>query len=327
MSADYEEMTKGFFNPDAPVEEAEEVVSEEDTEELEAPDETEDETPEEDSSSEEYDEEEDDEDEEGEGEGGEEEEEEEKPRRRSNKKSAPQRIAELTKARRAAEEELEALKASLAEPKTETPKEPTKTDGPDLSDLKKPNPVDYKFGELDEAYLSDLTDHKMEISFRKKEFQFDQKRAQKEAKAAEAKQLADLEAKFVDNVVNVGLKEFNDFEDVVIEGGKAGNYQLTPTLVSLIAESEAGAKIMYQFASDPEEAEKVSKMPVYKQAAYFGRLEARYISSNEDAGRQGQRKLSKAPKPLKRKPRGNAVGKKTDPATSDFAAFEKLINS
>jgi hypothetical protein len=254
-------------------------------------------------------------------------------RKSKKRKSANARIAEITAARRQAEEraaaleaENEALKAGKTpEPKPEDPPEEIQ---PDLSDLVRPDPADdkYVFGEIDQQFLEDMAEYNAEKAFRKREAKAAAERKKAEATSAEAAAMERLEKNFVDNVVEPGKKEFDDFEDVVIEGGKAGNYRLTPTLVSLISESEAGAKIMYHFASNPEEGEKVAKMSVERQAAYFGRLEARF-SSEKDAGKTRRAEPSKAPKPGKRRARGSGKGHRTNPATTDFSAFEKMANS
>lgn len=256
-----------------------------------------------------------------------------KPKKR---KSAKARISEITAARRAAEEraqvaeaELAALKAAPAEADPEPEPAAADTDEPDLSDLKRPDPADekYMFGEIDQLFLEDMAEYNAEKAFRKREHAAEKKRAAKEAEDAQTAEIARLEKNFVDNVVEPGKTKFDDFDDVVIEGGKAGNYQLTPTLVSLISESEHGAEIMYHYASNPEEASKVASQSVARQAAHFGALEARF--SSEDAGEKKGKKTTptKAPKPAKRKARGSGKGHRTNPATTDFAAFEKMVNS
>lgn len=265
---------------------------------------------------------------------------EEADRKSKRRKSVGKRIAEITAARRAAEEKAAALEAEIAALKAG--KGGDDTDGnddtadtrpetdiqPDLSDLTKPDPADdkYMFGEIDAKFMEDMAEYNAEVAFRKREAKAEAKRAQETRQQQEQAALARLEKNFVDNVVEPGKKEFDDFEDVVIEGGKAGVYQLTPTLVSLISESEAGAKIMYHFASNPDEALKVANMSVERQAAYFGRMEARF-SSQEDAGKKRRAEPTRAPKPGKRRARGSGKGNRTNPATTDFAAFEKLANS
>lgn len=256
-------------------------------------------------------------------------EERETSRRRSRKKGAAARISELTKARRSAEERASELEARLEalergeKPKAEKPAEVEI----DTSDLKAPNPADYDFGEIDAKYMEEMAEYKAEIAFRKREAKAEAKRAEESALKAKEEAAAQLEQNFLDNVYEPGKTLFNDFEEVVIEGGKAGEYRLTPTLVSLISESESGAKIMYHFASNPDEASKVANMPVERQAAYFGRLEARFASSEEDAGKSRRAKPSRAPKPPIRQSRGSGAGKKTNPATTDFRSFENMVRA
>ena len=256
----------------------------------------------------------------------------EKPKRR--KKSARQRIAELTARAKAAEERASAAEAAALKTNDDTddagdtrPERDT-ADEVDLSDLEKPDPAKYHFGEIDAKYMEDMATYNVEVAGRKREAKQAKVQAEKDAKAAQAAATAQLEKNFLDNVVTPGQDKFDDFDAVVIEGGKAGKYQLTPTLVSLISESEKGAEIMYHFASNPTEASKVANMSVERQAAYFGRMEARFdTSGNADAGKKSRAKPTKAPKPGRRRARGSGAGKRTNPATTDFKAFESMVRS
>lgn len=263
-----------------------------------------------------------------------------KPKRR--KKSARQRIAELTAEKHAARDRIAELEAEREALKAQGGDD---TDGnddaadtrpetdiveADLSDLEKPDPSKYEFGEIDAKYMQDIAEYNAEVAFRKREAKAETERNKKAKADADANAIAQMEKNFLDNVLTPGLEEFDDFETVVIEGGKAGKYRLSPTLVSLISESENGAKIMYHFASNPKEASKVASQSVAKQAAYFGRLEARFDTSaddGEDAGKNRRTKATRAPKPGKRKARGSGKGKGTNPATTDFASFEKMVRS
>lgn len=254
---------------------------------------------------------------------------EDKPKKR-RKKGARARIAEITAARRAAEDEAASLKAENEALKAG--KEPAKKEEPkpveiDTSDLTEPNPADFDFGELDAGYMEKMAEHKAEIAFRRREAKAEADRKTASDKKAADDAAATLEKNFLDNVVEPGKELFDDFDDVVIEGGKAGEYQLTPTLVSLISESDAGAKIMYHFASNPDEASKVANLSVERQAAYFGRMEARFAPSQEDERKSRRAKPSKAPKPPRAKSRGAGAGKKDNAGTTDFAAFERMVNA
>ncbi len=252
------------------------------------------------------------------------------PKPKKRRKGARARIAELTAARRQAEERATAAEEALKAKDTPAAKEDTKPDTPlevDTSDLTLPKAIDFDFGELDAGYMEQMAEYKAEVAFRRREAKAEVSRAETAAETTRQEAAATLEKNFLDNVVNPGKDLYDDFDDVVIEGGKAGDYQLTPTLVNLIAESDAGAKIMYHFASNPEESEKVANMSVERQAAYFGRMEARYSPSDEDARKSRRTKASKAPKPPRAKSRGKGSGKKDNAATSDFSAFERMVNS
>lgn len=257
---------------------------------------------------------------------------EDKPKPKRRKKGARARIAEITAARRAAEDEAaalkaenEALKAGKEPAKKEEPAE--KPIEPDVSDLKQPNAADFDFGELDAGYMEEMAEYKAEVAFRRREAKADAARTKAESAKAEKEAAATLEKNFLDNVVEPGKELFDDFDDVVIEGGKAGEYQLTHTLVSLISESDQGAKIMYHFASNPDEASKVAKLSVERQAAYFGRMEARFAPSQGDERKSRRAKPSQAPKPPRAKSRGAGAGKKDNAATTDFAAFERMVQA
>jgi hypothetical protein len=258
--------------------------------------------------------------------------------KKRRKKSARQRIAELTAEKHARsdriaelEAENEALKTKDTPPADDADADDAAPAEADLSDLTQPDPSKYEFGEIDAKYMQDIAEYNAEVAFRKREAKAEQTRKKTAQQEADAAAYAQMEKNFLDNVLTPGLEEFDDFEAIVIEGGKAGKYQLSPTLVSLISESDQGAKIMYHFASNPKEASKVASQSVSKQAAYFGRLEARFDTSpsddGEDAGKRGRAKATKAPKPGKRKARGSGKGKGTNPATTDFASFENMVRS
>jgi len=258
--------------------------------------------------------------------------------KKRRKKSAGKRIAEITAEKHAereraekAERELAALKAGKETSAPDTTASEETTEEADLSDLSKPDPSDlkkYEFGEIDAQYMQDIAEYNAEVAFRKREHKAKVEAKKNEAAQAQAAQVEQLEKNFLDNVLTPGLEDIDDFEAVVIEGGKAGKYRLSPTLVSLISESENGAKIMYHFASNPDEAQKVASMSVERQAAYFGRVEARFDTSNADDGKnKGRTKPTRAPKPGKRRPRGSGKGARTNPATTDFASFEKMVRS
>jgi len=258
---------------------------------------------------------------EGEGEGGnEDEDEDEKDKGRKKKKSVQQRIAELTKKRReaerAAKEATEKLIAAQERAKAlEEAKEKEGASAPD------PNDEKYRYGEVDEQYLEDLAQFKADKLFAEKQAE----KAKEDADKVAADRVAYFEGKMKDLETD-GITKYDDFEQSLADI-ESGDVPLTFTMAELMLESKHGADVVHALASDPAEATRISQLSPLRQAAEFGKIEAKFSRSPAKSSAKQGRKKSRAPTPPKRRARGKGGKFAPDGSTTDFAAFEKMANS
>lgn len=235
-----------------------------------------------------------------------------------HKKTAAQRVAEIkaaTRELREAQRTLEATRRDLATKPDLTAEQQAVTSETD----KEPDPTDeakYPYGELDRNYTKDLA--KFEVRQELKAAAAVTAKAQETAKNAEY--TAQAKTKF-DALVVKGAEKYDDFNEVVVEGAQAGDWQLSPTMAQLCIESDVGQDIAYHLASNPKEAREVFGKSPLAQAAYFGRLEAKFSSTSSDATAKPAVKTTAAPPPVKP---ARGAGSKTgsDPANESFAETE-----
>lgn len=222
---------------------------------------------------------------EGEGEGGE-----PKP-----KQTAQERIDELTRARRAAERERDALARERDElrskiPAPETPQEP--------------KPADYTYGVEDAAYVRDMA--KFE--------------ARQEFEAAEREKAAQAHFETVERTWDERQVAFAADKPDFFEKTAANDLPISPHMAQAIKTSESGAAVAYHLASNPDEARRIAALDPIAQVREVGRLEA--TLAGPAAGATPQPKtISDAPKPHPQV-RGQGGRFKVAPDTDDFEAFE-----
>ncbi len=238
------------------------------------------------------------------------------------KKTAQERINELTRARREAEREsvdlrrrLEALESRAApQPPAPTPQEAPAEPG-------SPDPNDYDFGELDSLYISDLVRHQTDQ--RIAEFQRSQLEVQEQSAAATRQ--AEARAKF-EQQTELGAQKYDDYEDKVLNGASRGEWPLSEELGQLLVQSDVGEDIAYHLASNPEEAAKIYRQSPMEQARYFGRMEAQFSAAQPAASREvAPPKTPRAPAPVT--PARGAGGRFQKSAdTDDFESFESVAN-
>lgn len=235
------------------------------------------------------------------------------PKRR---RSGAERYRRQRERAEAAEARAAALEARIAA--LEAGKKPDDT--PDLTkgpisvkndDIKEPDPSNYDYGDLDPRYIADLADFKAEqkIAALRQEMQATE---QQKAAMREAEQIKTR----AEQTAQVGSERYADFNEVVIEGAEEGEWPLTQPMLEAALDSDKGADILYYLASNPTEAEKVAAMSVRELDRWVGRMEAQF-------DRPAPRKVSKAPPPVN-SARGSGGKFSANPATTDFAAFEKL---
>lgn len=188
------------------------------------------------------------------------------------------RLAESEKARAdRLQAVLDKMLDSEKKPEPKKEPEPKKPNG-------KPRAQDF---DNDEDFFDALTDWKIE----QREAAVEQKRAEK----AKADELTNRQKAFVsrrDEVNTAGIDKYDDYEQIVFSlPGEVMNVQLAEALF----ETENAHDIAYYLGKNPEEAAKIAKMSVRKQAIALGKLDAK-LSSTPAAP---AKKTSNAPPPLK----------------------------
>lgn len=203
---------------------------------------------------------------------------------------------------------------------------------------KAPNPKDYEGGEYDTKYLSDLVDFRVDQKVAAATSKVTQDSRQEAATAEQQRQLAAF-TKARDDFAAKASEDYPDFEEVVFDNANP----VSRVLADLSVDSEHGARILYELAEDHKEAVRVSKLSPARQAAWFGRQEAALEDSSDDTdagnddggdGEQERRssarqsgpktRVSKAPSVPDYNARGTGAVPKTNAATTDFAAFERM---
>lgn len=88
---------------------------------------------------------------------------------------------------------------------------------------------------------------------------------------------------------------------------------LTPAIAQALADSDVAPKLMAHMASNPDDVERIAKLPAARQAAEIGKLEARLQSAP---------KTTNAPTPIE--PVGTRGSGTTSLESADFAQYKKL---
>lgn len=178
--------------------------------------------------------------------------------------------------------------------------------------IEAPNPDNYRYGDLDPAYLADLAEWKAELKVAA---------LKKEILASQQQQAAQLEAEKISReiaeTVRIGSQKFPDFEDVVIKGAEAGEWALTRDVYDAVMESDRRDEIFYYLATHPDESEEVVEMTPARLFRWIGKMEATLAAP-------APRKATKAPAPVSTA-RGAGGRFVPNPATMDFNAFERLV--
>lgn len=251
------------------------------------------------------------------------------------KQRAAERALDEERGRRAAE--MDELRRELASLKAGGLTAPGK-DGKPPVDKDAPRATDYEYGELDAAYIRDLAVYETRKAIAA-ERTTQTAAAQTEAQRREAQELKTKADKFS----ATGLEDYDDFEEVVMEGAKNGEWPLSKTFGDLMFDSDSGTHIAYYLATHSKEATRIMGLSPSAQAAAFGRLEAAFSSTSSDATTQtsdpadepgqGTSKVTakaatgnttKVSPPPKHQARGTGGKTQVGADTTDFAAFERL---
>lgn len=251
-------------------------------------------------------------------------------------RSVQERINFAVKNQRKAERRADAAEAALAAEranKTAPLTGETKTANNDSNADAAPDPKKFEFGELDAGYIRALARYEAKQELAEQSNKQKQTQQTKE-QSEQALKFKALRAAFEDK----GNEEFDDFDEVVIQGAANGEWPLSPELGAVIMDSEFGPQVAYELAGDLALAKKVNAMSPMRQVAWLGRREAELSAGSgakteteaeKKAKAEAAAKLSgsrqvketKAPLPVTRA-RGNGSNSSVSGDTNDFAAFE-----
>lgn len=231
----------------------------------------------------------------------EEDEEEEKPeppkkQEKSLPKGVQKRIDKITRQKYEAERQIQELQQQLAQ-RSEAP-------------VNKEKPTLEQFEYDDAAYIEALTDWKVQKALEMTQAQ----NAEKQRRSQQEQVYQDFESRRQSTNIK-GVTAYDDFEDVVLD-----NYDLTitPQMADIITDSEIGHDIAYYLGSNTSEADNIAKMPPLKQAAAIAKLETKLAS-------KPQKKISKAPNPIKAVGAKGTTSTKLDPS-KDLKKWMEMRN-
>lgn len=245
------------------------------------------------------------------------------------KKSAQERINELTAKSRAAEREAEALRQRLAaiessrSVETEPTTTPVQTDEAPSPDALNPDGTQkYEFGQFDPAFLKDWT----EYSFKQQELLSEKRRveaAEAAARQAEEEVLqaekAELQAAWTEKVQTF-VTENEDFQAKAAELVDSLNYvdpQLGEQMALAVLTLENGPEVLYHLANNPEEAHSLVNGGLAKVLMGLGALDGKFKKTATPPAP----KTSKAPTPPPTNRGSNGQFISSDP--NSLEAFEK----
>jgi hypothetical protein len=220
------------------------------------------------------------------------------------KKSAKERIDELTAARREAERDAEYWRSkALQQPQQQQAPAPQAAPEED----KEPDPADYEHGDLDARFIRDHATFAANKAFEARMAKMEQERTAREAQTAwQAKEAA-------------AVTKYPDYREKVNVGAERGEWVCTPLMADAIRTSEAGPDVAYHLATNPGEARRIASLDQISQVRELGKLEAKL-----SAPPAPQAKLkTDAPDPPN-VVRGNGGRFEAAPDTGDFTAFQRM---
>lgn len=251
-------------------------------------------------------------------------------------RTAKGRVEAALKAQRLAERETAIERASRLEleqriAKLEQGLTPERSDTKQEDDAA-PKPEDFEYGELDVKYIKAVARHEIRQEMKAEQAKTNKAR-QDDAAQREAVEVAEK----VKTLEKVGTEKYDDFDEVVTQARQLPPtdpdfWPCSETLGKLILGSDIGADVAYHLASNPKEARQVFGKSPMEQAAYFGRLEAKFASASAaksketdpNKGKNPATKTTKAPRPPEHRPRGAGGNSPASASTTDFKQFESM---
>lgn len=242
------------------------------------------------------------------------------PKPRPKRKTA-EYIRETKRELRETKGQLAQLQQRLAEIENGgLPRNQNDGNSPDTSG--RPDPTDtekYPLGVLDDGYTADLIEWTADQKVKAALSEIDQNKKASEATQRQLAHVAELQAK-VDSLAEKGSEIFDDYEELVVEGAKAGDYALTETTFTAAAEAENGPTILYNLANDPAEAKRVAALTPFQQLKYVAEKDAEITAKKPKA-----RTAPKAGTPPENLPRGRNASAPIRADTDNLDDFRKLL--
>ncbi len=215
------------------------------------------------------------------------------------KKSARERIDELTWRVRESERREQELLDRIARQQPA----PAQEAQPTSPDSDEPDPEDYEHGINDLGYIKAVARFEARQEFR-------QQAEQDRAKQSIRSRITAFETKVAD--------QFPDGDSAGITTFRAQAGQLHIAVQEIITESDVGPKVADYLGSNPRELRRISALPPAQQVRQVTLLEAKLTAPVVVQAKTA----TDAPEPPPR-PRGTGGQFKVAPDTDDFAAFEK----
>jgi hypothetical protein len=118
---------------------------------------------------------------------------------------------------------------------------------------------------------------------------------------------------------SAAAEKYDDYFEAVIEGAEKLAWACTPLMRDTMMTSELGADVAYHLAKNPDEARRIAALEPISQVRELGKLEVKLTPT---PAAPKPKTATDAPEPHPQA-RGGGGKFKVDPATSDFAAFDK----
>lgn len=217
------------------------------------------------------------------------------------KKTAQQRIDELTWRANEAERREQAALEKLAakgqdKPAPEAQPKPEDGDG-------RPDPGQFEFGVTDEGYIEALAEWKADQKV-------NERFAERDGHAAIHQTIETFKGRVA--------QAYPDGEPEGLKAYRAVT-QVPVVLQDIVLSTEDGPKIAEHYGNNPAELQRLTAMPQHLQAFELGKLQASFSTP----AAKPTKTASDAPDPPAHQGRGSGGKFQVDPATDDFAAFEK----
>lgn len=247
-------------------------------------------------------------------------EEEQQPKPR---KTAAERIQEINRGRREDQRrhdrEMGAMRAEIDALKNGGLPNNRAAGNDGIQDTPAPDPSDatkYPLGHLDDRYIEDKIEW---VANQKATAQSDavlQRQQENERNSAAQAQQTELLGK-VDEITDRGADLHDDYQELVVDAGMRGDWDLTQTTFEACHEAVNGAQILLDLAQDKKEATRVAKLSPLGQLKFVQEKDA------EITAKGTPRRKPQAGAPAANAARGANSRVQGNPATNDLNDFEK----